>query len=132
MNGLQFRRRESRHLVALVHLELVRDAEFLEQPEDALRARGFEVMNGQHRTCLAHLTSLITPQASRVPPAQPFLSSDSSSQYVSGWVCTTMALPSASKTLRRPGESVMRLVVCLNVPTPFFTSRLIRSPMWNG
>ena len=48
------------------------------------------------------------PQASRAPPAHPFLRSVSSSQYVSACVCTMIELPSVSKMLRRPGDSVTR------------------------
>ena len=43
------------------------------------------------------------------------------------------ALPSASKTLRGPGESVMRLVVVRMKPLPrSLTIRFGRSPMWKG
>ena len=42
-------RREHRLRVALVALDLVLDAELLEQPEHALRARIVEVVDGEHR-----------------------------------------------------------------------------------
>ena len=95
----------------LIDLELVGNPEFLEQPQDALRARGLEVVDDQHGA-RGYLAGFSTAQASRVPPAQPFLSSDSWSQYVSGCVWTMIELPSASNTLSRPGDSVTRLVVC--------------------
>ena len=44
-----------------------------------------------------------------------------------------IALPSASKTLRSPGESVTRVVTSVRLPTPLrFTTRFSRSPMWKG
>jgi hypothetical protein len=44
----QLRRREQRARIALVALHLVLAVEFLEQPQDALRARVVEMMDGEH------------------------------------------------------------------------------------
>src|SRR6185436_11839629 len=48
MHRAQLGRREHGLRVALVALHLVGQAEFFEQPEDALRARIVEVMDGDH------------------------------------------------------------------------------------
>ena len=48
MHRLQFRRREHGRGVALVALHLIGHAELLQQPQDALRARIVEMMDGDH------------------------------------------------------------------------------------
>jgi hypothetical protein len=48
MNGFQLRWRQTGLRIALVRLDLVREPQLLQQPEDALGARIVEVMNDDH------------------------------------------------------------------------------------
>jgi hypothetical protein len=55
MDGAQLRRREHRLRIATVAADLVIEAQLLEQPEDALRARMFEMVDGDHADPLSQL-----------------------------------------------------------------------------
>ena len=48
MHRLEFGRRQARFGVALIELDLIGQVEFFQQPENALGARGFEVVYGDH------------------------------------------------------------------------------------
>src|SRR5690242_15546603 len=48
MHAQELRRREARLRIARIPLDLVRDTQLLEEPEDAMGARVLEVVEGQH------------------------------------------------------------------------------------
>lgn len=48
MHCAQLRRCPARARAPLVTFDFVRHAKFFQQPEDALRARGFEIVNSNH------------------------------------------------------------------------------------
>jgi hypothetical protein len=48
VDGAQFRRRQHRLRIALVFLDLVVQAQFFKQPQDALRARVVQMVDGDH------------------------------------------------------------------------------------
>src|ERR1044072_9976206 len=79
MGALQRRRRQHRLRIGLVAVDLIGQLELLEQPEDALRARIFEMVDDDHAsvpavTIQAAARKAIRPAASRAA-ALPAISS---------------------------------------------------------
>ena len=58
MHGLQFRRRQIGHGVAIVMLDLVGRSQFFQQPQDALRAAVVEMVNNDHGNSLRNRIGL--------------------------------------------------------------------------